>query len=288
MKYFPVAGTIALFALVSVNTARAADMPVKAPPTPAPAYSWTGFYVGGNAGYGFSSDPTVSFVGNDTNATGATCGGAFGGTCPPNALFGINGALGGLQGGYNWQLNRDWLLSVEADFDWSRIRGSGTSTFNFAGAPSSNFTADADVTSFGTARVRVGYLPINDLLLFGTAGFAYGHLNENVALNASTPLGATTKGGFGFFCGGTGGPNCFIGSSSATALGWTAGAGLEYSLWKNISVKAEYLFVGLKGASVNVITVPAATVGGFLPSSFTASYGTVGFSVVRVGLNYKF
>jgi len=42
MKYL-FAGIIALFALVSVNAAHAADMPVKTPPTPAPVYCWTGF-----------------------------------------------------------------------------------------------------------------------------------------------------------------------------------------------------------------------------------------------------
>ena len=114
-------------------------------------------------------------------------------------LFNINGALGGVQAGYNWQVNQNWLLGVETDFDWSQTQGKRTSTFNLAGAPSSNFTASADVTSFGTVRARFGYLPTNSLLLFGTAGFAYGHVNEKGALNASSPLGAAVAGGFGFF-----------------------------------------------------------------------------------------
>jgi outer membrane immunogenic protein len=261
----------------------AADMPVKAAPAPvAPIYSWTGFYVGGNAGYGFSSDPTVTFAANDVNANAVTCGA---GNCPPNASFGINGALGGVQAGYNWQVNQNWLLGVETDFDWSQIQGSGTSTFNFAGPQPSNFTASADVTSFGTVRARFGYLPTNSLLLFGTAGFAYGHVNEKVALNAPRPVPGSVGGGFGYVC--ASGPNCFVGSSSTTAVGWTAGAGFEYALWQNISVKAEYLYVALRGAPVDTIAVETFP-GGFLPSSITAGYGTIGFSVVRGGLNYKF
>ena len=59
-----------------VSAANAADMPLKAPP-PAPprAYSWTGFYVGGNLGYGWN-DPTVTFTPNDIASNAFTCGGA--------------------------------------------------------------------------------------------------------------------------------------------------------------------------------------------------------------------
>src|SRR6201997_5040922 len=45
---------VAAIALIA-TPAFAADMAVKAPPAPppAPVYNWTGFYVGGNVGYGF-------------------------------------------------------------------------------------------------------------------------------------------------------------------------------------------------------------------------------------------
>jgi outer membrane immunogenic protein len=73
------------------------------------------------------------------------------------------------------------------------------------------------------------------------------------------------------------------------ATGWTAGGGLEYAIWQNISVKAEYLYVNLgKGNPVDVVTVAAGGVPGQAPSSFTAGYSTVDFHVVRMGLNYKF
>jgi outer membrane immunogenic protein len=287
MKRFLIAIATALF----VTPALAADLAAKAPPLAAPApYSWTGFYVGGNIGYGWN-DPDVTFNPNDPVAQALTCGGVAGGTCAPPTSFNTNGPLGGLQAGYNWQFNQYWLLGVETDFDWSRIKGAGASNFHLGGVPPfpSNFQADQNVEWFGTIRGRLGFLPANNLLVYGTGGFAYGRVNENVALNAgSNGVGgaAATNGLFSYACT-VAGLNCFLGSSSRTVTGWTAGAGLEYALADNITLKAEYLYINLgNGNGVNVVA--QNTGAALIPSSFTASYGTVGFSVVRVGLNYKF
>jgi outer membrane immunogenic protein len=272
--------------------ALAADMAVKAqPPTAtAPAYSWTGLYIGGNGGYGWK-DPTVTFTGNDVLSNAITCGGGFGGTCVPAASFGMSGRLGGLQAGYNWQANQNLLVGVEADFDWSNIRGSGSSNVPLpgAGGVNLNFQASQSIQWFGTVRGRVGVLPANNLLLFATGGFAYGRVDENVALN--TGFTGTFVGAFAFSCnfpGGAGATNCFVGNSSRTATGFTVGAGGEYALWNNFSLKAEYLYVNLgHGNAVNLV---AQSTGGLAPnpSSFSAAYSKVDFNVVRGGLNYKF
>ena len=271
----------------------AADMAVKAPPPAAsPAYSWTGFYVGGNVGYGWQ-DPTVTFTPNDVNANSSTCtGAAFGGICPPAAAFNIAGALGGLQGGYNLQINQNWLLGIETDFDWSRIRGAGASNFAFTfflgppGVPA-NFQASQNVDWFGTVRGRLGFLPSNNLLIYTTGGFAYGLVKENVALNTLTGL-STATGGFSFNCI-TGSSGCFIGSSSRIDTGWTLGAGGEYALWNNTSVRLEYLYVNLgRGDAVNVVAQATQFGPPTTPSSFTATYSTLNFHVVRAGLNWRF
>jgi outer membrane immunogenic protein len=286
------AGAIAIAGLI-VTPAFAADMAVKAPtPAPAPVYSWTGFYWGVNGGYAWN-DPTVTFTPNDINAFDATCGALFGSTCAPPTSFNINGGFGGLQAGYNWQFSPQWVAGVETDFDWSHIEGSGASNFLFgalasAAAPS-NFAASQDIQWFGTVRARLGYLPTDHLLVYATGGFAYGSIDESVALNAQAGnnlfTGAAT-GDFGFFC--STGPGCFVGHSSRTGTGWTAGGGVEHVLWNNVSVKAEYLFVNLGGAdSINVVGqslgAPAT------PSSFTAAFsGQTEFQIVRGGLNFKF
>ncbi len=287
-------GIVAVAAMIGTPVF-AADMAVKAPPpAPTPSWSWTGFYVGGNGGYGWR-DSTVTFGPNDFTAFQVTCGGLAGSTCPPPSSFGISGGLGGLQAGYNWQTAQRWLVGLEADFDWSRIQGTGTSNFlimpNILPPGTSNFTASETIRWFSTARARVGYLPVTNLLVYATGGLAWGGVQQNMALNNVGLANQGNNPGNSFNCGfgGVGtGPNCFLGSASRTATGWTAGVGLEYALWNNVSLKGEYLFVNLgSGHAVNVVA-QAAIPGFGGPSSFTAAYSTVAFNVVRAGLNWKF
>jgi opacity protein-like surface antigen len=113
---------VALNVLASLNAARAADMPVKAPPgSPEEVYRWTAFYIGGNVGGGWSADPTVTFAPNDLFSTLLLAGGPI--------SFSTAGPIGGFQAGYNWQLNQAWLLGVESDFDFSSITGNRTLSF---------------------------------------------------------------------------------------------------------------------------------------------------------------
>src|SRR5262249_3500020 len=60
--------------LLAGGAATAADIPLKAPPKPEVALSWTGFYVG--AGAGFRSSETQA---NVTRAVDTTLPAAFGG-----------------------------------------------------------------------------------------------------------------------------------------------------------------------------------------------------------------
>ena len=144
--------------------------------------------------------------------------------------------------------------------------------------------ASQNLEWFGTVRGRLGFLPTTNLLVYGTGGFAYGRVHENVTLNAQPGVNSTIA-GFSFDC--VSGPNCFFGSSSRMATGWTAGGGLEYALSNNISVKGEYLYTSLGGGdsirAVGSETNPVAS-----PSSFTAAFNRTSFNVVRVGLDYKF
>jgi opacity protein-like surface antigen len=85
----------ALTAVEAVGPAIAADMSVyKAPRPSVVSNSWTGFYVGANAGYGRDDGPTVTFVPNDPLVQLFTVGGGFGGTAPPPASLGVKGGLG--------------------------------------------------------------------------------------------------------------------------------------------------------------------------------------------------
>jgi outer membrane immunogenic protein len=76
-----------------------------------------------------------------------------------------------------------------------------------------------------------------------------------------------------------------MGSASATHVGWMAGAGAEYAVTANISLKAEYLFVhldGVSGSAIGSVPPPLPPVVG----SFTT--GTLGTHIVRAGLNWRF
>ena len=129
----------------------------------------------------------------------------------------------------------------------------------------------------------------DNILIYGTGGLAYARVNEKTALNSQAGAGANSglvPNVFGYFC--ATGPNCFLGSSSRTAIGWTAGAGVEYALSRNISVKAEYLYVDLGGGDAVTVVTQTTNPSGLFRDSFIATYSRTDFQTVRVGVNYKF
>src|SRR5580692_7301717 len=153
-------GTIA--ATLAAAGANAADMaaPTYAKaPVMAPAYSWSGFYIGVNGGYGWE-DPTVVLTPNDPNVVGSPVS---------PASWTNSGGFGGGQIGYNYQFARQWLAGLEADIDVSGLKGSGSSAVR----PFQNLTSQ-NVDWFGTVRGRLGWLPTDRFLVFATGGLAYG------------------------------------------------------------------------------------------------------------------
>jgi outer membrane immunogenic protein len=285
-------GIVAIIALVAAASADAADMPVKAPPvapSPAPVFNWSGFYAGVNVGYGWK-DPTVSYTPNDAIASAGTCGGAIGGTCIPPASFDIGGMLGGLEAGYDWQPGQQWLVGLVTDFSWAGLKGNGTSNFTLSSVvpAASNFQASEEVKWFGTVRARLGWLPTNNLLLYGTGGLAYGHYDASAVLNSqfNANLASGLPPFFEYNCVPAAG--CFNGSASRTSMGWTMGAGGEFVVTSHITLKAEYLYVNLGHIDVDSVAVTTLIAPPAQPSSFTANFSTVSFNVVRAGLDYKF
>jgi outer membrane immunogenic protein len=112
MKKFFLA-TVGLVAFASAAApALAADMAVKAPP-PAPLpviYNWSGFYIGGNGGWGQSRN-CVDFL-NVTDGCRERSGG-----------------LGGGQFGYRWQASQ-WVFGLEAQGDWADLSNQRVSLIN--------------------------------------------------------------------------------------------------------------------------------------------------------------
>ena len=277
---------------LAAGAVSAADLPLKAPPAPpAPVVAtWTGFYVGAAIGGGWGSRD-VTYTGNDP-AAAALLAGTIGtpGEQPlsPNS-FSMSGVTGGIAAGYNWQLDRRWLVGVEVDFSGADIKGQGSTTSLLATGPvvPQTISEQQSIDWYGTVRGRLGWLARDDLLLFATGGFAYGHVADSANYATGGPPGlpffAFTPAG-SFLC--TTGTTCFAGSSSATRTGWTAGAGAEWRLDRRWSLKAEYQYVDLGSDAV--------TVTAFVPFRAALPLATFNvsqrddFHVARVGVNYHF
>lgn len=288
---FALAGMLATSSLCA--PARAADMPLKAPPPPPVVQpSWTGFYIGGEVGYGWSdhnatfapNDPAFAFEFNGANG--------FPGQQPIVGSVPVNrrGAVGGFEAGYNWQVGA-WVWGLETDISFAHLSGQGSGTSFLQAAPGATFpqtiTGQQSTDWYGTFRGRLGWLWTPNLLLFGTGGLAYGHTSESANYLFTGPaFGALlpVAGGFSFACAAN--FMCMQGANSGVKVGWTAGGGAEWLIYRNWSVKAEYQYVDLGTqtvrASAGVLAVPGTAL-----SSFNAVFRDE-IHVVRAGINYHF
>ncbi len=247
------AGAVA-FAVAFTQVASAADLPRKAPALAAPpAFTWTGFYVGGNVGYGWLRS-TDEITGIDPVSAAFLVNNAVATALPLNS----NGVLGGIQAGYNWQAHPNWVLGIEADI-------AATDFDNSVTLPSSGrpVTASERMSWLGTLRGRIGFTPAARWLVYGTGGLAYAHTELSTSLSNIN---------------GCAGNNCQVGSTSGWQTGWAAGVGAEWAFLNNWTMRIEYLHFDL-GSVSHPMTDP-----GF-PFVFTARAGLEG-DVVRVGVNY--
>lgn len=276
MRRFCCAALATVAAIGIASIASAADMPMKARPAPVAAiYNWTGFYIGANVGGGWGNR-NVDYTANDpATASVFTSGGQ-----PPATSFRTSGLLGGLQLGYNWQIAPTWLVGLETDFDWSGMKGSGSSSGLVVGLAPYTATVDERIKWFGTVRARLGYLPAPNILTYITGGFAYGRVEHTGSYNNGT-IGFINIIAPTLNCSATN-TACLTGSSSSVASGWTLGGGLEYAIVQNWTLKAEYLYVslGAKSLTENAVVPTGA--------SINANFSRTNFNVARVGLNYRF
>src|SRR4029077_8935436 len=182
-KSFLAGMAFGLFA--AAGSASAADMPLKAPPLPPPAvFSWTGFYGGANVGYSWGNSSNTWNIFAANFGGNAVCPPAGGALCVAGTDSNhMNGVIGGLQIGYNWQTVR-YVFGIETDFDATGQRG--TQTFNGANPafPTGGVTAAPAAAAYteklswhGTLRGRVG-IASDRTLFYATGGLAYGEVKN--------------------------------------------------------------------------------------------------------------
>jgi outer membrane immunogenic protein len=267
---------VALGTILSVSTASAADMPLKAPSPPVATTTWTGWYGGLNIGGAWDASTSAGFaLGPPGFATALAPTNTFPNSLSPDP----RGVIGGGQIGYNWQMAQ-WLVGLEADVQASGYRGTAsvfpqsTTGFNF------NTTVSQSISWFGTLRPRAGLLVTPNLLFYGTGGLAFGEAK----VSFSTQSLNTTC----FLVGVT----CIAGSSSATRAGWAAGAGLEYMFSSHWTARIEYLYVDLGSQSDTEFEGFAPTIavcmvqrGGNCSNTATATFRE---NIGRFAINYKF
>jgi outer membrane immunogenic protein len=278
-------------ALIVLGTAAATAEEMASPPASfitrqAPYQTWAGLYFGVNGGYGWGNSSVIYTPNDPGTVAGLGAAGSVG-----QSGMRRDGPLTGGQIGFNWQFNSLWLAGVEADFQWSDFNGTAYSPFHLAGVGSastlSTFAAEQTIQSFGTLRARVGAMPLESLLLYGTGGLAYGNVKESLNLATSATGGATGVGGLYSYKCTAGGPACFTGSPSQIRVGLAAGVGAEYAITTFLTFKTEFLYLYLEAPS-GTATATALNTPGTIPSSFTASLGQVNAIIVRGGLNYRF
>ncbi|MGU3577067.1 outer membrane protein [Brucellaceae bacterium C25G] len=223
-------------------------------------FSWTGGYVGINAGYAggkFKTDFTdLTAIHDDRSLL-------------PGQLHGLwsvtaSGFVGGVQAGYNWQFENGLVIGVEADFQGSTLKSEIKTTDRYS-TYSDYGKLTTKVEWWGTVRARLGYTPVEKLLVYTTGGLAYGKVKNSYSFDRVYSNTYTDQ-NWGY-------------SNSKTRAGWTVGAGAEYSITNNWTLKSEYLYTDL-----------GKTTGYALLNDISSGDVTsdVKFHTVRVGLNYKF
>ena len=236
-----VAGAIAsicIFGAASAADLSPAPMYTKAPPPP-PMYNWSGYYAGFNVGGSFGQQNSTLVNTTKTD---------------------VNGVIGGVQIGINWQdRGSPWVAGIEGDFQGSGQ--SGNDVFGVIVTPGDTLPYKDEIQWFGTVRGRFGYA-------FGDQGRWLAFGSFGIAFAGNKVSGAGTVGGA---------PFAF--SQTGDLIGFTAGGGLEWAFADRWSAKLEYLFIDYTSGGPSVVLPGGAP---NLDANEMVDH------IVRVGGNYHF
>jgi len=233
----------------ALGSAMAADLPMKAPPIMAPVDYWSGFYIGGNGGYGWDKVKSTELA-PGTNAF------------PTGTVFNTSNGTGwtaGVQAGYNWLLAPHFLFGVEGEYSWANINGSDTTVSTVPRLLGFTSYSTSNLKDFALGTARVGYVEAN-WLFYAKAGAAWGEANgTGIATAANGTLFETST--------------HFVSRS-----GYVVGVGGEWSFAPNWSARIEYDHIFFDARTVSIT--------GTVDTSFSSSGSNV--DLVRAGINYRF
>ena len=192
----------------AVGGARAADMPVKAPPLLPPVYSWTGCYIGANGGGLWAHKTWYGPRGENLTS------------------HDVDGALGGLQAGCDYEVPSHFVFGLQGSYDWSNASGNSTSTLT-------THTYTTHIPALASVTGRVGY-DFNRFLGYVKGGGAWERDGYSTTIVATGVIEA---------------------SASQTRSGWTAGVGGEYAFthWLSGFVEYDYYNFGTRTVGLNSI-----------------------------------
>ena len=245
MKKFLLGVTSAAFLAAP---AVAADIPVKAAPPVVVVWSWTGCYIGGHGGWQ-RSRVDAEYGANSLAQVPGT---------PLSEDLRLNGLTLGATVGCNYQFAGNWVVGVEADYDFISKQDTRVETAFPA------FRVRVDQDGFGTLRGRIGYAFDRGLIIplptlwYVTGGGAWARM-ETSNFIPSTAVGVSQKENY---------------------TGWTVGYGSEYSLGSGWTVKSETLYARMKSETNFAFNTPVAL------AEFNIGPRSIWIS--RIGLNYKF
>jgi outer membrane immunogenic protein len=237
--------------------------------------TWCGFYAGVNAGGAWGREdislvPTGIWAQDPNNALLAAVG------SPSNSKTSFTG---GGQIGVNsqWQ---NLVVGLEQDIQYLGLNISqnvgAVGLAPIAGANPTLFVFQNNIDSrwLATTRLRMGYA-INNLLIYGTGGIAFGQQNYSQTYAATVTLPAVPA-NLVFNTAG-------VPSSNRITAGFAAGGGGEWKFAPNLSARLEYLYIDLNNSDdvLSALSPPL--------SAFSAtSHSHVRASILRAGLNYQF
>lgn len=272
--------TTAAIVLAATGAASASAQDTTASP------SWTGFYVGGQLGYGWQPSDGDEQVTFDRNLDGnfgdafpnfspGFCGGAPTSATPTSGCTKDNDSTNWkIHAGYDYQFGETSgpVIGGVIEYGKSYLYDNVTA---FSTTPAV-YKMQAVLKSDGAIRGRAGYSFETGTLLYGTGGVAYGKIKNRFSTSNTVNSNAVTD------------PN-------KDAWGYTYGGGVEQKVGP-FSVGAVYLFTALKNNDSLVRLASLATTPATNPfiaqnaagTDFKRAFSKFAFHSVRATVSYRF